>query len=212
MIEGALVLPPTTCGMIEASITRRPRMPCTRSRGSTTASAPMPHAAGADGMEVGDAAVAQILDQSLVARHGRSRLHLLADVGLERRLLGDLPRQPHAVEHRVDVVGGLEELELDLRRAQRIGALEADPAAPLGPQVHRRDREARPLVGIDAVAVAAFDRPQEDVHLQVGPVEAGVRAHQDAGERADAGERPAAAERILDAGERSCGWARGRDR
>ncbi len=42
MIEGALVLPPTTCGMIEASATRRPLMPSTHNRGSTTASLPAP--------------------------------------------------------------------------------------------------------------------------------------------------------------------------
>ena len=36
----------------------------------------MPHAARADGMEIGDAPVAQILDQRLVGCHGRSRLHL----------------------------------------------------------------------------------------------------------------------------------------
>src|SRR5262245_40546860 len=42
IIEGALVLPPTTGGMIEASATRRPVMPCTFRRGSTTASDPVP--------------------------------------------------------------------------------------------------------------------------------------------------------------------------
>src|SRR4051812_8896638 len=37
MIAGALVLPPTTVGMIEASATRRQSMPLTRRRASTTA-------------------------------------------------------------------------------------------------------------------------------------------------------------------------------
>src|SRR6185312_7639817 len=36
IIAGALVLPPGTVGMIEASATRRLSMPCTRSWGSTT--------------------------------------------------------------------------------------------------------------------------------------------------------------------------------
>ena len=37
MMEGALVLPEVSVGMIEASATRRPSMPWTRSRSSTTA-------------------------------------------------------------------------------------------------------------------------------------------------------------------------------
>ena len=48
MIVGAFVLPETRRGMIEASTTRKPSIPCTRSCGSTTAiaSTPIFHAFG----------------------------------------------------------------------------------------------------------------------------------------------------------------------
>ena len=42
MIEGALVLPDVSVGMIDASAMRRPEMPWTRRRSSTTASGSLP--------------------------------------------------------------------------------------------------------------------------------------------------------------------------
>src|SRR5437867_12651636 len=42
MMQGALVLPLVSVGMIEASATRRPPMPCTLSSGSTTAIGSLP--------------------------------------------------------------------------------------------------------------------------------------------------------------------------
>src|SRR5690606_23365401 len=42
MVTGALVLPPGSSGITEASTTRRPSMPRTRSCGSTTAAASLP--------------------------------------------------------------------------------------------------------------------------------------------------------------------------
>src|SRR5882762_2407330 len=47
MIDGALVLPDVSVGMIEASASRRPAMPRTRSWASTTGHRVGPHLAGA---------------------------------------------------------------------------------------------------------------------------------------------------------------------
>src|SRR6218665_4049240 len=66
---GALVLPETSVGIAEPSITRRPAMPCTRRRASTTASGALPMRPG---------------------------LHFTLDIGGERGRLGNRARSLHA--------------------------------------------------------------------------------------------------------------------
>ncbi len=68
MIVGALVLPPISVGITEASTTRRFSMPCTRSRGSTTAPASLgaPMLAGAHRVVDGVGARADVAHQLLV--------------------------------------------------------------------------------------------------------------------------------------------------
>src|SRR5262245_32851614 len=67
IIVGARVQALRAAGMIEASTTRRPSMPLTRSCGSTTAVGSGAHAAGAARMEVGRGAGPDIrLDRRLV--------------------------------------------------------------------------------------------------------------------------------------------------
>ena len=108
-------------------------------------------------MQVRDAAIAQVLDHGVVALDPWARLHFLRHVRPKCGLLGDFAGEAHTVQHGVDVVTRFEKLELDLGCGQWIGAFQAQPSPSFGPQVHRRNREARPLVRIDAVAVAAFD-------------------------------------------------------
>src|SRR6185295_19429090 len=157
------------------------------------------HAAGANRMKVRDAAITQVLDQVLLAGNRRSRHNCLGDIRLQAWLLRDRTAEPRAEEHGLHVVGGLEKLELYLRGCEWIGRFEAHAAAPFWLQVDRRDHEARPRVGYDAVTVPTVDGIEGDIELQVGPVEARVGAHEDAGQRAGTGERPLPPERVFDA-------------
>src|SRR6218665_455543 len=93
---GALVLPETSVGIAEPSITRRPAMPCTRRRASTTASGALPMREGAAGGEmVGPWGAAEI-EQLGGARGLRPGLHFTLDIGGERGRLGNRARSLHA--------------------------------------------------------------------------------------------------------------------
>ena len=100
MIVGAFVLPETSVGMIDASTTRRPSMPRTRRRASTTASGVAPHAARADGMEADAAARAQVLQPFVVVRERLRGLVRARDVAAQRRRLDDAARDLHPGDQR----------------------------------------------------------------------------------------------------------------
>src|SRR3954451_17775770 len=79
MIDGALVFPDVSVGMIEASATRRPSMPCTRSCESTTAIGSEPILQGADWMVGGFRRFPYPVDNLVVGgsvRAGRYFAHL----------------------------------------------------------------------------------------------------------------------------------------
>src|SRR6516162_1962589 len=87
------------------------------------------HPAGADRMQVRDAAIADVLNELLVRSDGGPRHHLFRDIWLERWLFGELSRQPNAADHGIDVMWGFHELELDPRRGKRVAACEAHQPA-----------------------------------------------------------------------------------
>ncbi len=142
-------------------------------------------------MQVRDTPLAQIFSEIRIARHLRARQRFADDIGLQSGLRGDSAAHAQARQHGVDVVGGGKEVEPYLGRGERVGAFQAHAAAALGSQMHRTDREARKRVRPDAIAVTTEDAPNENVELQVGPIEPRIAARESAGVKPVSGQRPA---------------------
>jgi hypothetical protein len=122
MTVGPLVLPEVTVGNIDASMTRKPAMPCTRNRASTTAMVRRrSHHAGADRMEHGAGPFAKILQQLRLAGLRRARLHLMVYQCGERLGCRKGPHEPCALVHVLQVLFGRKVIRKDRRLLLRIG-------------------------------------------------------------------------------------------
>ena len=97
MRVGALRLPDTIAGMMEASTTRSPSMPRTRVCPSVHRALVGPHPAGAAGVEGGFGVLPHEGVDRVVRAHARPRGELLPAPGVEGGLREDLPREAHRV-------------------------------------------------------------------------------------------------------------------
>jgi len=99
----ALVLPDTTVGMIEASITRRRSKARTRKRSSTTAKGSVAHAAGRGRVIDRGAGVSREGEKLAVADAMLAGRALLRDVAAHRRLVHDPAHRLHSGDHGVAI-------------------------------------------------------------------------------------------------------------
>ena len=196
---GELVLPEVIDGITEASTTRKPSMPITRRRASTTARGIVgaAHAGGADGMEDRGADIAGGLFQRrlVVVAHLRARQIFDRRIFLQRRLRHDLARDADRVGGDAAVLRRRQIVRLDRRRLRRIGGFERQRAAAGRPQIGDAGGEGRERMQRLAELV---ERERLHVILDVGPLDRRIGTREGAELRRRHGHRPAPAQRIVE--------------
>src|SRR5471030_3103860 len=179
MIVGALRLPVVISGMIDASTTRRPCMPCTRPSPSTTAMSSVP-IARARRVEGGFGVFAYELVQLLVSLHVDARADFTTAVRIQSGLLHDLPGQADAVTELLPVLLGGHVVEQDAWAFTRVLGLELHAATAWRTHGAHVRLEA---VFFHAIAAVVVNRYRQEVVLNVRPVELFTGANETARDR-----------------------------
>ena len=133
MIVGAFVLPLTIVGMIDASTTRNPSIPCTLRWESTTAISSLPILHVPAGCQVVEAVRLHKGLDIRVAPRIRARRYLLATDIVEWLGVENAEVPAHAGNGASHVVGYAQVVEIDDRPIERIGRSERDLAAAQRP-------------------------------------------------------------------------------
>ena len=195
-IVGALVLPRGTVGITEASTTRSPSTPRTRSSVSTTPASRLrvelriaAHRAGADRVVDRRHIVAHEVTELSVAASARCRLALhILRIG---RTVGDLPHQADGLDQGVQVGLVGQVAGVDQRLVPGIGAAQRDPAAAA--HVDERDQHGHAAVGRVGEAAVA-ERHGQRVPLDVRRGQASLAPDEPAGLRDVGRHRPGVGE------------------
>jgi hypothetical protein len=164
MIVVALVLPDIRSGMIEASTTRKPSMPRTLSRWSTTASASLPMRQVEVRVIDRRAGAAAEIEHVLIALDLRARIDFFRTIGLQRRCREDLAQDADDVDEGAAVGLGRKIIDADFRRHRRVRASDAERAAAFGTKLADEGSEARERVQVLAHLVG---RERDEVDLDV---------------------------------------------
>ncbi len=166
MMVGALVLPVVSVGITEASMTRRPWMPCTRRREIDDGARILAHLAGADRVIERVAGAAGIGQQVGIAGDVGAGLDFAATVLSEGGGGEDAAHMTEAAQQGQFVGMRGEVVRLDVRPREGIGGGRHDGAAAVG--LHHADDAAHAGLLVELAELQRMRAAGREQELQVG--------------------------------------------